>query len=172
MNRLATIITLIFLLNFTTARQTPVILHSDDKIPKPTRLFTVGAFQSPYPVGMGLTGVAMSAQGGGFFLNPANATPTTECDGVHPCPLGTQTVLFVDEDGKAWLVSYIYPLSITSYPLFLGLLTLPLPNLTNHQPVRTGLGPPPTNLLGHRKWTTLLYFPQLPNLNSRRRLLR
>jgi len=105
MNHLATLITLIFLLNLTTAQPSPIILHSDEKIPKPTRLFTVGAFQSPYPVGKGLTGLTMSAQGGSFFLNPANATPTTECNGVNPCPLGTETVLFVDEYGNSWLDS-------------------------------------------------------------------
>jgi hypothetical protein len=161
MIHLANLITLIFHLNFTTAYSSPIILHSDDKIPKPTRLFTVAAYQSPYPIGKGLTGLTMSAQGGDFFLNPANDTPTTECDGVNPCPLGTQTVLFVDKYGKAWLVSYIYPLFITSYALLLRFLTLPPPNLTNHQPTHIGLRPSPTNLRRHTKWITFLQSPQL-----------
>jgi hypothetical protein len=172
MNHLATLITLIFLLNFTTAQPSPIILHFDEKIPKPTRLFTVAAYQSPYPIGKGLTGLTMSAQGGGFFLNPANATPTTECNGVNPCPLGTETVLFVDEYGMAWLVSYAYPLSITSYPLFPQFLTLSPLYLTNHQPTHTGLRPSPTNLRRHTKWTTLLQSLQPQNLDPRRRILR
>lgn len=96
-------ITFLHLFNLTIARPSPVIPRSDsdDKTPKSTRLFTVAAFESLYPVGQGLTGVTMRAQGGGFFLNTSNAIPNTECDGVNPCPPGNETVLFIDKHGKA-----------------------------------------------------------------------
>jgi hypothetical protein len=106
MKHLAYLMTVIVLLNPTTARPSPTIPQSDsdDKTPKPARLFTVAAYESPYPVGQGLAGITMRARGGSLFLNPENSTASTECDGVYPCPPGKETVLFVDKHGKAWLV--------------------------------------------------------------------
>jgi hypothetical protein len=115
MKHLAYLVTVIVLFNQSTALPSPTIPQSDsdDKTPKPTRLFTVAAFESPYPVGQGLTGITMRAQGGGFFLNPENSTASTECDGVNPCPPGKETVLFIDKHGKAWLVCYANLLLVT-----------------------------------------------------------
>ena len=89
------------------------------KHPTPTLPFTVAAFISPWPVGSnnslshGISGVVMHAQGGFFWVDPANAKPSTGCgpgrnasaaDGRGTCPPGNQTVIWVDRFGQAWLV--------------------------------------------------------------------
>lgn len=116
MNPPARLVTLLLLLaSSATARPSPVIRGHGDAGPKPTRLFTVAAYESPYPVGQGVTGIPLRAQGGAFFLNPSPTTapPNTACDGVKPCPPGNATVLFVDGDGRAWLVSSRGPFLIS-----------------------------------------------------------
>jgi len=44
-------------------------LATRDKSPTPTRPFTVSAFQSPFPIGQGITGLNMTARGGNFYLS-------------------------------------------------------------------------------------------------------
>ncbi len=57
--------------------------------PAATRPFTVSAFQSPYPVGQGITGYNMTAHSGNFYLSSATVQ---------------KAVLFVTGDGRAYLV--------------------------------------------------------------------
>ena len=77
--------------------------------PKPTRPFTVAAFLSPFPSGTNgsVSGVTMRAQAGSFWLDPLNSKPNTGCGGGYGkggCPLGNETVLWVDRFGQSWLV--------------------------------------------------------------------
>ena len=37
---------------------------------KPTRPFFASAFQSPYPIGQGITGLNLTTRGGNFYLSP------------------------------------------------------------------------------------------------------
>ena len=73
-----------------------------DAIPTPTlstrasspRLFTVQAFESPYPSGTGLTAYYLSAtKSGALYLSSAAPSPAT--------------VLYVDSGTKAYLVGHI-----------------------------------------------------------------
>jgi len=79
--------------------------------PEPSRrLFTVAAFYSPYPPGTPgqISGTEMRAEGGTFWLDPQNPLPNTECGDSSKqgdCPPGKETVLWVDHNGQAWLVS-------------------------------------------------------------------
>ena len=45
-------------------------LASRATTPPPTRPFTVSAFESPYPIGQGITGLNLTARGGNFYLSP------------------------------------------------------------------------------------------------------
>ena len=45
-------------------------LASRTDAPPPTRPFSVAAFQSPSPVGQGLTGYNLTARNGNFYLSP------------------------------------------------------------------------------------------------------
>lgn len=101
------------LLHLTTALPSPTFPRSDSNSqnPTPTRPFTVAAFQSPYPPGTtnSLSGVTLRAQGGSFWLNPSNPSPSTSSDanggdGKGGHPPGNETVLSVDRDGHAFLV--------------------------------------------------------------------
>jgi hypothetical protein len=79
--------------------------------PEPTRrLFTAAAFNSPWAPGTpgSISGAVMRAEGGSFWLDSQNPLPDTSC--VHSskqggCPPGNETVLWVDHNGQAWLVS-------------------------------------------------------------------
>jgi hypothetical protein len=79
----------------------------------PTRLFTAAAFLSPYPAGTSgtISGVALRAQGGSFYLDPTKSKPNTGCGSLgnggysKKCPPGNETVLWVDRWSQTWLVS-------------------------------------------------------------------
>lgn len=77
----------------------------------PTRPFTVAAFFSPYPPGAqpnGVSGARLRAIDGKFLVNPGGSQlPNTGCGDLKgkKCPPGNETVLWVDREGKAWLVS-------------------------------------------------------------------
>lgn len=64
--------------------------------PAATRPFTVSAFQSPYPVGQGITGFNMTAHSGNFYLSSATVQ---------------KAVLFVTGDGRVYLVQ-LHPSSV------------------------------------------------------------
>ena len=53
--------------------------------PTPTRPFTVSAYESPYPVGEGLTGYNLTARHGNLYLSPkAGGEPETPFPIVQP----------------------------------------------------------------------------------------
>ncbi|KAF4637176.1 hypothetical protein G7Y89_g917 [Cudoniella acicularis] len=64
--------------------------------PTPTRKFTLAAFESPWPAGStnpashNITGLAVEAKDGSFYLNPADKNPPT-------------AVFWVDEIGQTFL---------------------------------------------------------------------
>lgn len=81
--------------------------------PTPTLPFTLAAFQSPYPENStaagsaGVTGVRVRAFGGSLWVNRYDEKPRTGCGDLKgsKCPPGTETVLWVDAWGGAWLDS-------------------------------------------------------------------
>lgn len=80
--------------------------------PTPTLPFTLAAFQSPYPPysnasgSYGVSGVKVRAYLGNLYVNRADEKPKTSCASLRgeKCPAGNETVLWVDESGRAWLV--------------------------------------------------------------------
>jgi hypothetical protein len=82
---------------------TPTVKPHGNEKPSPVRPFTVQGCQSPYPSGTGLTGLNMNAIGGNFFIG--TKPPTTTCAPHKDCGPGNVTVLWVDSQGKTWLVS-------------------------------------------------------------------
>ncbi|TPX15566.1 uncharacterized protein E0L32_004264 [Thyridium curvatum] len=116
----------------------PIASRAATDIPTSVRLFTVQAFQSPYPAGEGLTGYVMSVHDGSFWLS---APPLSANNSNTPCLVGgygrsstpcvppppprptqqksnaTETVLWVDGDGKAFLASRKLKISSLLPPL-------------------------------------------------------
>lgn len=71
--------------------------------------FTVSAFESPYPVGQGITGFNLTARSGNLYLSPKANSKRTVSD---PCgSTGTnfteaqKAVMFVASGGTGYLVS-------------------------------------------------------------------
>lgn len=93
-------IMLLFLLSFSRASSKPA----------PTRPFTVAAFQSPYPptASNPVTGMLIYASNGFSYASRVDNT-STRCGNLKgsKCPTGNETVLWVDREGKAFLVSMI-----------------------------------------------------------------
>jgi hypothetical protein len=91
-------ILLLFLLSFSLASSKP----------SPTRPFTVAAFQSPYPptASNSVTGMLMYASNGLFYASRVDNT-STGCGKLKgsKCPIGNETVIWVDREGKAFLVA-------------------------------------------------------------------
>jgi hypothetical protein len=87
---------------------------SCDVKPTPSLPFTLAAFQSPWPPGSnvsgssGVSGIYVRASGGSLWVNKDNQKPNTGCAGLKgsKCPPGTETVLWVDVYGRAWMVSF------------------------------------------------------------------
>lgn len=75
--------------------------------PTPTRPFTVSAFESPLPLGQGITGLNLTARGGNLYLspNPKSKAKTLCQHSMKTNRISVQkAVLFVSGDGRAYLV--------------------------------------------------------------------
>jgi len=77
--------------------------------PTPVRPFTVASFELPFPpnASNSVTGLNIYASGGFFWASKSGNLPTTGCGllGGSQCPAGTETVFWVDRDGRAFLNS-------------------------------------------------------------------
>lgn len=96
-------------------------LATRNNSPTPTRPFTVSAFQSPYPIGQGITGLNMTAHGGNFYLSPdPKGEPSTSCrcDSKAYCAPVKKAVLFVNGEGEAYLVRSHPPSLLRNLQIF------------------------------------------------------
>jgi len=90
--------------------------------PDPTIPFTVSAFESPYPIGQGITGLNLTARGGNLLLSPdpkGELSVTWRRATKTNCTSVKKAVLFVTGDGTAYLVHF-HPSSVlegTHFPI-------------------------------------------------------
>jgi hypothetical protein len=89
--------------------------------PTPTLPFTVAAFQSPFPptASNSVTGLHIYASNGFFWADRTRAIPKTGCGELRgsKCLAGNETVLWVDREGKAFLVGHFFQFPSTSHCL-------------------------------------------------------
>jgi len=87
--------------------------------PSPTRPFVARAFQSPFPPNSSgsLSGVAVTAKDGLFYLNAASSSTKRIRDAASDSKK-KETVFWVDIQGQAWLVCLILLLfPLDTFPL-------------------------------------------------------
>lgn len=124
--------------------------------PTPTRPFVVRAYESPSPVGKGLSGYYLSAQKGSFYLTQAAPSP--------------KPVLDVDHSGQAFLVSFtgFHFISLSLPPCTTAQFSTsshPRTKLTSHRPARAkSTSTPSTGILATQRLPPHLPAPSFPTL--------